>query len=64
MDWKKLLFPPVWLTVILVIVSALALTYVFVNGLEQSVLAYMVYILAFYSLVAASVFLAETVCLS
>jgi hypothetical protein len=58
MDWKKLLFPPVWLTVILVIVSALALTYVFVNGLEQSVLAYMVYILAFYTLVAASVFLA------
>ena len=46
------------LTVILVIVSALALTYVFVNGLEQSVLAYMVYILAFYTLVAASVFLA------
>ena len=40
MDWKKigkkLLFPPLWLMVILVIVSAVALTFVFVKGMEQS----------------------------
>ena len=51
MDWKKigkkLLFPPVWLMVILTLVSAVALTIVFVKGMEQSVPAYIVYVLAF-----------------
>ncbi len=54
MDWKKigkkLLFPPIWLMVILVIISAVALTLVFVKGMEQSILAYIVYVLAFYTL--------------
>ncbi len=60
MDWrkigKKLLFPPVWLMVILVIVSTVALTLVFVKGMEQSILAYVVYVLAFYTLSVVSVF--------
>ena len=60
MDWKKfgkkLLLPPVWLMVILVIVSAVALTLVFVKGKEQSILAYIVYILAFYTLSAVCIF--------
>ena len=46
MDWKKigkkLLLPPVWLMVILVIVSAVALTLLFVKGMEQSIPAYLV----------------------
>ncbi len=60
MDWKKigkkLLFPPIWLTVILVIVSAVALTVVFIKGIEQSIAAYIVYILAFYTLSVVCVF--------
>ena len=62
MDWKKMgkkaLFPPVWLMVILTIVSALALTLVFVKGMEQSVFAYIVYVLAFYTLSVVSIFCA------
>ena len=60
MDWKnlgkKLLFPPIWLMALLVIVSAAALTFVFVQGMEQSVPAYIVYVLAFYTLSVVSVF--------
>jgi len=54
MDWKKigkkLLFPPVWVMVILMVVSAAALTAVFVKGWEEAVIAYVVYVLAFYTL--------------
>jgi hypothetical protein len=60
MDWKKngkkLLFPPIWLMVLLVLVSAVALTLVFVKGMEQSVPAYIVYALAFYTLSIVTVF--------
>ena len=62
MDWKKigkkLLFPPLWLMVILVIISAMALTLVFVKGMDQSILAYVVYVLAFYTLSTVSIFCA------
>ncbi len=62
MNWKrlgkKLLFPPVWLMVLLVIISAVALTIIFVKGMEQSILAYIVYVLAFYTLSTVSVFCA------
>ena len=60
MDWKKigkkLLFPPIWLMVILVILSAAALTFVFIKGMEQSIPAYIVYVLAFYTLSVVTVF--------
>ena len=60
MDWKKigkkLLFPPIWLMVILVIISVVALTLVFVKGMEQSIPAYIVYVLAFYTLSVVTVF--------
>ena len=60
MDWKnigkKLLFPPVWLMVIMVIISSAALILVFVKGMEQSIPAYLVYVLAFYTLSVVSVF--------
>ena len=62
MDWKKigkkLLFPPIWLIVILVIASAAALTLVFVKGMEQSIPAYIAYVLAFYTLSIVTVFCA------
>ena len=60
MDWKKigkkLLFPPIGLMALLVILSAVALTFVFVKGMEQSIPAYIVYVLAFYTLSVATVF--------
>ena len=60
MDWKnlgrKLLFPPVWLMVLLSIVSAALLTMVFVKGWEQQVIAYFIYALAFYALSVLTVF--------
>ena len=62
MDWKKigkkLLFPPIWLMVILVIVSAVALTLIFVKGMEESIPAYIVYVLAFYTLSVVTIFCA------
>lgn len=54
MDWKKigknLLFPPLWVIIIGVVVSAASLVYVFMQGLEQAWFAYGIYVLAFYAL--------------
>ena len=60
MDWKKLgkklLFPPVWLMVILTVISAVLLTMVFVKGWELAVIAYFIYVLAFYTLSVVTIF--------
>ena len=60
MDWKKigkkLLFPPVWLMLMLTVISAVALTLVFVKGWEQTPIAYGVYVLSFYALSTITVF--------
>ena len=60
MDWKKigkrLLFPPVWLMVLLTLFSAAALTAIFLNGWETAVVAYFVFVLAFYTLSVVTVF--------
>ena len=60
MDWKKcgkkLLFPPVWLMVILVIFSAAGLILVFTKGMEQSIPAYIAYALEFYTLSVVTLF--------
>ena len=60
MDWKKLgkklLFPPIWLMVLLTVASAVLLTMVFVRGWDQQVIAYFVYMLAFYTLTVVTVF--------
>ena len=62
MDWKrigkKLLFPPVLIMVVLVIISAVALTLIFVKGMKESIPAYIVYVLAFYTLTVVTVFCA------
>lgn len=61
MNWKRflkaLLFPPVWVIVILVAISAATLIYVFLIGSETSVFAYASYVIAFYTLSVASIFL-------
>ena len=56
--WKKLLFPPVWLTFILLVVSAAALPIVFVKGLSETLIAYGIYALSFYTVCVVSVFCA------
>lgn len=48
--WLKLLFPPIWLILLLTVFSAGALTAVFVNGWETTPIAYAVYVIAFYAL--------------
>ena len=59
MDWKKigkkLLFPPIYVLMILVLVSAGSLTLVFVKGMEETIPAYIVYVLAFYTLSTVTV---------
>ena len=61
MDWKKigkkLLFPPIWLLLILTVISAAALVTVFMKGWEQTVVAYLLYALAFYTLSVVTVFM-------
>lgn len=60
MDWnkflKKILFPPVWLMLALTVLSAIALTFIFVKGLEESVGAYVSYVIAFYTLSVICIF--------
>ena len=62
MDWKKigkkLLFPPIWLMGMLTIASAVLLTLVFLRGWEQRIIAYFIYVLAFYTLCVVTVFCA------
>lgn len=61
MDWKKigkrLLFPPVWMQILLTVISAAALIAVFVNDWTTSPLTYFVYMLAFYTLSVVTIFL-------
>lgn len=60
MDWKKfgkkLLFPPIWLMVLLTALSAVLLVMVFLKGWEEAPIAYAIYVLAFYTLTVVSVF--------
>ena len=62
MNWmkigKKLLFPPIWVMVLLTLASAAALVTVFLRGAEQTVFAYGIYALSFYTLVVDTVFCA------
>lgn len=62
MDWKafgkKLIFPPIWLILLLTVFSAAALVLVFVSGWSESPVAYVVYVVAFYTVSVLSVFLA------
>ena len=62
MDWKKigkkLLFPPIWLMVILVVVSAIALTFVFIKRWTETAVGYITYVLSFYTLSVVCIFCA------
>ena len=62
MDWKKIakkfLSPPLWLLTLLVILSTVALSLLFLQGLEKCIFACFVYGIAFYALCAVCVFCA------
>lgn len=53
-DWKvigmKFLFPPIWTIFLLTIICTVALVEIFVKGWEMSPLAYVSYVLSFYTL--------------
>lgn len=53
-DWKsvcsKLLFPPLWLVVLLTVISTVGLVAVFVEGWETAPIAYGIYVFSFYTL--------------
>ncbi len=54
--WKKLVFPPVWLMALLLAVSGTALTLVFVKGWSATPIAYVIYVIAFYTVCVIAVF--------
>ena len=64
MDWKrlgqKLLFPPLWVILLLSVVSAVSLIFVFVRGTAEAPIAYGIYVLAFYTLCILCIFCWKT----
>ncbi len=56
MNWKKILFPPIWLMAVLVLFSAVSLPMVFVNDLIDTVIAYVLYAISFYTLTVVCIF--------
>ncbi|MBQ8835995.1 MAG: hypothetical protein IJ002_00640 [Clostridia bacterium] len=56
--FKKLLFPPIWVMILLTVFSAVALALVFIKDLSENPLAYAVYVVAFYTVSVVTVFFA------
>lgn len=60
MDWKKILkkmiFPPIWVMVVLTLICTAELIIVFIKGLEKTAVAYVFYALSFYTLSVICVF--------
>lgn len=52
---KKSFFSPVWIIVLLVIISTTALVTVFLKGWENTPTAYLIYVISFYSLVVTCI---------
>lgn len=59
-DWKKigkkLLFPPVWIIVLLTVICTAALAAIFFSGWEMNPFAYVSYVLSFYTLIVICIF--------
>lgn len=57
-DWKavgkKLAYPPWWVTLPLALVSAAGLLYVFLNGLDTTPVAFVIYVLSAYTVTAVT----------
>ncbi len=54
---RKILFPPIWLMVILALLSTAALIFVFLKGFMKHPIAYIVYVLSFYTLTVVCIYL-------
>lgn len=57
---RSILYPPVFIIFLLVAASTALLVYTFVSGREETVLAYCVYVLSFYTLCVFCVFCVKT----
>lgn len=61
MNWKKigksLLFPNILVIIILTVISAAALVHIFMNGLETAPVAYVAYMVSFYTLTVLTIYL-------
>ena len=59
--WKRFLqkafLPKIWVIILLTIMSAVSLIWVFMNGLEAAWFSYSLYVLAFYTLMVLCIFL-------
>ncbi|MBQ9121652.1 MAG: hypothetical protein IJY12_04770 [Clostridia bacterium] len=58
---KHFLFPPLWVMILMTLLSAFALVLVFVRGASESPIAYAVYVLAFYALTVDTLFCVKVV---
>ena len=60
MEWKKLgkklLYPPGWEMICLAVFGAVSLAFIFVNELEESPIAYIVYVISFYAFSVICIF--------
>lgn len=59
--YKKILFPPIWLMVILTIISVVGLVTVFSNSLEEHPFAYGIYVLSAYTMTVICILFGITV---
>lgn len=57
---RSIIYPPVLVIFLLVVASAALLVYTFVSGYEETVFAYCVYVLSFYTLCVLCVFCVKT----
>lgn len=57
----KLLYPPVWLIAVLALICTAALIFVFMNGYEEHPVAYIAYVLSFYTLTAVVMLLIKII---
>ena len=56
---NKALFIPLWLVPFMVLISASALVYIFLNNLEESIGAYIAYVFSFYTLCVVTAFIVK-----
>lgn len=61
--WKKflnkLLYPPIWMIVLLTVISAVAVPLILIKEWEATPIAYAIYVVAFYAVMILSLFFAE-----
>ena len=58
---KKIFFPPLWLVCFMTVVCTIGLIYIFINGLEMTVIAYICYTFSAYTLTVVCLTLWKTI---